>query len=154
MTDEDQQIARLKIHRDIIGWLIKELKNERIKAERTIGASSKGDILITTNKKSKLKEVMYLIEERFNQVQEYKQISRDVESETTNTLYIEVKAYTTTSIGSALANKIIAKETVVAVVTTGKIYQPAKDLLDAADIIWIEFFPESELTETEDQEEG
>jgi len=25
MTDEDEQIARLEIHRDIIGWVIAEL---------------------------------------------------------------------------------------------------------------------------------
>jgi hypothetical protein len=46
MTDEDEQIARLEIHRDIIGWVIAELHKEGIRAERTTGSSRKGDILI------------------------------------------------------------------------------------------------------------
>jgi hypothetical protein len=46
MTDEDEQIARLEIHRDLIGWLIAELHKEGIRAERTTGSSPKGDILI------------------------------------------------------------------------------------------------------------
>ncbi|MGB7275867.1 MAG: hypothetical protein WBC69_21440 [Geitlerinemataceae cyanobacterium] len=59
--------------------------------------------------------------------------------------YIEVKAHKTKAIDSTLAKKLIAKETVIGVVTTGKITQPAKNLLDAADIAWIENFPEAEL---------
>ena len=59
--------------------------------------------------------------------------------------YIEVKAYTSKSIDSPLAKKLIAKETVIGVVTTCKITQPAKNLLDEADIAWIENFPETEL---------
>jgi hypothetical protein len=50
MTDEDEQIARLKIHRDIIGWLIIELSKEGIAAKRTIGNSPKGDILIVNER--------------------------------------------------------------------------------------------------------
>lgn len=46
MTDEDAQIARLKIHRDMIGWVIRELHKEEIRAERTTGGSPKGDILV------------------------------------------------------------------------------------------------------------
>ena len=45
-TDEDRQIARLKIHRDLIGWLIEELAKEGIAAIRTTGNDPKGDILI------------------------------------------------------------------------------------------------------------
>lgn len=59
--------------------------------------------------------------------------------------YIEIKAYTSKSIDSTLAKKLIAKETVIGVVTTGKITQPAKNLLNEADIAWIENFPETEL---------
>ena len=59
--------------------------------------------------------------------------------------YIEVKAHTTKSIDSTLAKKIIAKEQVIGVVTTGKITKPAKKLLDTADIAWIENFPETEI---------
>lgn len=46
MTDEDELIARLEVHRDIIGWLIMELSKEGIEAKRTTGNNPKGDILI------------------------------------------------------------------------------------------------------------
>lgn len=46
MTDEDKMIYTLKVHRDLIGWVIKKLKEEGILAERTTGNNSKGDILI------------------------------------------------------------------------------------------------------------
>jgi hypothetical protein len=46
MTDEDELIARLEVHRDMIGWLIMELSKEGIQAKRTTGNSPKGDILI------------------------------------------------------------------------------------------------------------
>jgi len=46
MTDEDEQIARLEVHRDMIGWVIIELGKEGIQAKRTTGNNPKGDILI------------------------------------------------------------------------------------------------------------
>ena len=46
MTDEDEQIARLEVHRDMIGWVIIELRKEGIKTKRTTGNNPKGDILI------------------------------------------------------------------------------------------------------------
>lgn len=46
MTDEDELIARLEVHRDMIGWLIIELSKEGIQAKRTTGNNPKGDILI------------------------------------------------------------------------------------------------------------
>lgn len=46
MTDEDEQIARLEVHRDMIGWVIIELRKEGIQAKRTRGNNPKGDILI------------------------------------------------------------------------------------------------------------
>ena len=46
MTDEDELIARLEVHRDMIGWLIMELSKEGIQAKRTTGNNPKGDILI------------------------------------------------------------------------------------------------------------
>jgi hypothetical protein len=47
---------------------------------------------------------------------------------------------------------LISKETVIGIVTTGKITRPAKQLLDAADIAWVENFPETELTNSDDTE--
>lgn len=46
MTDEDELIARLEVHRDMIGWLIMELSKEGIQAKRTTGNNPKGDIFI------------------------------------------------------------------------------------------------------------
>jgi hypothetical protein len=67
MTDEDQQIARLKIHRDTIGWVITELHKEGIRAERTTGGSSKGDILIVDREDvARVKQLLRSWQSKFN----------------------------------------------------------------------------------------
>lgn len=45
-TDEDRQIQRLQIHRDLIGWLLQELQQANIEAVRTTGNDSQGDLMI------------------------------------------------------------------------------------------------------------
>ncbi|MEG3902039.1 hypothetical protein QUB19_07695 [Microcoleus sp. B4-C5] len=50
MTDEDELIARLEVHRDMIGWVIIELGKEGIQAKRTTGNNPKGDILIVNDR--------------------------------------------------------------------------------------------------------
>lgn len=66
--------------------------------------------------------------------------------------YIEIK--TRQTIDSTLAQKIINKGTVKAVLTTGKITKPAQILFDSADIAWAQNIPEREFMEREAQEEG
>lgn len=66
--------------------------------------------------------------------------------------YIEVKSRKI--IDAPLAQKIIKKRNVKAVLTTGKITKPAKELFDAANIAWAENIPEKEFMESEAQEEG
>ena len=66
--------------------------------------------------------------------------------------YIEIK--TRKYIDSTLAQKIIDKGTVRAILTTGTITKPAKTLFDDAHIAWAENIPESEFMEREAQEEG
>jgi hypothetical protein len=39
-------IYKLKVHRDFIGWIIEQLKEEGISAKRTTGNDRKGDILL------------------------------------------------------------------------------------------------------------
>jgi hypothetical protein len=46
MHDEDKMIYKLKVHRDFIGWIIEQLKEEGISAKRTTGNDRKGDILL------------------------------------------------------------------------------------------------------------
>lgn len=46
MHDEDKMIYKLKVHRDFIGWVIEQLKEEGISAKRTTGNDKKGDILL------------------------------------------------------------------------------------------------------------
>ncbi|MEQ8468248.1 hypothetical protein [Coleofasciculus sp. B1-GNL1-01] len=66
-TDEDKQIARLKIHRDLIGWIIKELRQEGILAERTVGGNPDGDILIVNQDHvPRVKEIIRQMQRRFN----------------------------------------------------------------------------------------
>lgn len=66
--------------------------------------------------------------------------------------YIEIK--TRQTIDSTLAQKIIKKGTVSAILTTGKLTGPAKKLFDKADIAWAENIPEKEFMESEAQEVG
>ena len=66
-TDEDALIARLLIHRDLIGWIIKELKKQGISAERTTGGSSKGDILIVRKEDvPRVKQLLRSWQNKFN----------------------------------------------------------------------------------------
>jgi hypothetical protein len=66
--------------------------------------------------------------------------------------YIEIK--TRKTIDGTLAQKIINKGSVIAVITTGKITKPAKDLFDKNDIAWAENIPEREFMDREALEEG
>jgi len=66
--------------------------------------------------------------------------------------HIEIK--TKENIYPGEAQKIIDKQTVVAVITTGTISQSAKELFDQAGIAWAENVPETEFMESEAKEEG
>lgn len=64
--------------------------------------------------------------------------------------YIEIK--TRKQIDSNLAQKIINKRGVSAVLTTGVITKPAKKLFDDNDIAYAENVPENKFMESEAQE--
>ncbi|MCL1475846.1 hypothetical protein [Argonema antarcticum] len=66
--------------------------------------------------------------------------------------HIEIK--TKKNIYPSEAKKIIAKETVIGVLTTGTISPDGKKLFDEAKIAWAENVPEKEFMESKDQEEG
>ena len=66
--------------------------------------------------------------------------------------HIEIKSKK--NIYPSEARKIIDKQTVVAVITTGTISQSAKELFDQAGIAWAENVPETEFMESEAKEEG
>ncbi|MCB1194328.1 MAG: hypothetical protein KDK90_28095 [Leptospiraceae bacterium] len=58
-TDEDKLMKRLKVHRDVIGKIIKILQKEGIKCERTYDNDSSGDILYYDAKYDKrVKEIV------------------------------------------------------------------------------------------------
>ena len=59
--------------------------------------------------------------------------------------YIEIKARK--QIGSNLAQEIIGKGEISAVLTTGKIFKPAKKLFDEAGIAWAENIDEKQFLE-------
>ena len=66
--------------------------------------------------------------------------------------HIEVK--TKKNIYPGEAQKIIKKETVMGILTTGTISPKAKELFDKANIAWAENIPEREFMESEAKEEG
>ncbi|WP_204103187.1 MULTISPECIES: hypothetical protein [Spirulina sp. CCY15215] len=136
-TDEDKQIARLKVHRDLVGWIINKLEEAGIQAQRTTGGDPKGDVEVCDrNDIPRVREILFQIQGKAIAVSN---------SETQNS-FLEVKAYTRKKIDSTLARKLINKETIMGLIATGKITKPAKKLLDDSEIIWIEEFPESNLS--------
>ncbi|MBD2546719.1 hypothetical protein [Planktothricoides raciborskii] len=67
LTDEDKKIERLTIHKNLIGWLINKLKQERIECERTTGDDPDGDILLLNSKDvPKVKEIVRQIQQQYN----------------------------------------------------------------------------------------
>jgi hypothetical protein len=67
LTDEDKMMERLLIHKNMIGWLIKELQAEGIKCQRTTGNDPNGDILlINPEDESKVQEIIRKIQHKYN----------------------------------------------------------------------------------------
>lgn len=139
-TDEDRQIERLLIHRNLVGWVIERLGKVGIDATRTIGNDSNGDIqLLQPEDIAKAKGMLRSLQQELNGT------VREGRSQMDDNVCIEIKAYTTTTVTSTLARRLIQKSTVMGVVTTAGITKPAKVLLDQADIAWVERFPEGYL---------
>lgn len=46
LTDEDQMIYHLTVHRNMITWLMRQLQREGIEAQRTTGNDPRGDIIL------------------------------------------------------------------------------------------------------------
>lgn len=139
-TDEDLQIARLQVHRDLVGWVIHTLRQSGISAERTRGNDSNGDIQL--NNPMDIPATKTLLREIHQRLHGE---SVDVMPRSSDGIYIEIKAYSGTTITFGLARQLIQQATVLGIVTTTKITQPAKLLLDQADIAWIDRFPEDQL---------
>lgn len=139
-TDEDLQIARLQVHRDLVGWVIHALNQSKILAERTRGNDSNGDIRL--NNPTDIFAAKALLREIHQHLHGE---SVDVVPRSSSGIYIEIKAYSGTTITSGLVRQLIRQETVLGIVTTTKITQPAKLLLNQADIAWIDRFPEDQL---------
>lgn len=138
-TDEDRQIARLIIHRNLVGWVVQALAEAGIEAVRTSGNDVSGDVRLCSAEdiaaaKNKLRAIQFSL---------HGTASQTSRTQAMNSVYIEVKAYAETTVTSGLARKLVQKETILGVVTTSIITGPAKKLFDEADIAWIENFPES-----------
>jgi hypothetical protein len=139
-TDEDRQIERLLIHRNLVGWVIDRLEQAAIEAVRTTGNDENGDVrLLRAEDVAQAKAVLRMVQ------QELGGTVWSGGAQTGKTVYIEIKAYSTTTVTSTLARRLIEKSTVMGVVTTAGITKPAKELLDQADIAWIERFSEAYL---------
>jgi len=66
-TDEDAMAHRLFVHRDMIGWLIRQLAEEGIQCERTTGNDPNGDILIVNEEDtSKVKQIIQSYQRKYN----------------------------------------------------------------------------------------
>ncbi|MDH6105643.1 hypothetical protein NWP22_07155 [Anabaenopsis tanganyikae CS-531] len=66
-TDEDKMIHHLEVHRDLITWILKRLKEEGIDCKRTTGNDSGGDILYyNAEDEPRVKEIVRQINYQFN----------------------------------------------------------------------------------------
>lgn len=67
MYDEDKMIRTYELHRDLIGWVIKELEKEGIPCKRTMGNDSQGDILLINSEDApRVKQVIRDMQNRYN----------------------------------------------------------------------------------------
>ena len=66
-TDEDGMMHRLLVHRDMIGWVIRQLAQEGIQSERTKGNDRNGDILIINwQDTSRVKQIIRAYQNKYN----------------------------------------------------------------------------------------
>ncbi len=66
-TDEDKMIERLTIHKNLIGWIIKQLEAEGIPCKKTTGNDSNGDILyVNPEDEPKVKAIIRKIQQQYN----------------------------------------------------------------------------------------
>ncbi|MFB2897348.1 hypothetical protein ACE1CI_30900 [Aerosakkonemataceae cyanobacterium BLCC-F50] len=66
-TDEDRMRYDLLVHKNLIGWVIKELDKAGIPSKRTKGNDPNGDILlINPEDDPRVKEIINNIQKRFN----------------------------------------------------------------------------------------
>lgn len=67
LTDEEKMMERLTIHKNLIGWLIKKLEEEKIQCKRTTGNDPNGDILlINPDDVPRVKEIVRQIQKQYN----------------------------------------------------------------------------------------
>lgn len=58
---------RLLVHRDMIGWVIRQLAQEGIQSERTKGNDRNGDILIINGQDtSRVKQIIRAYQNKYN----------------------------------------------------------------------------------------
>lgn len=66
-TDEDAMAHRLFVHRDMIGWVIKQLAQEGIQCQRTEGYDRNGDILLLNdNDVPKVQQIIRNYNKKYN----------------------------------------------------------------------------------------
>ena len=66
-TDEDGMIHRLLVHRDMIGWVIRQLAEESIQCQRTDGNDRNGDIFIINEQDtSRVKQIIRDYQNKYN----------------------------------------------------------------------------------------
>lgn len=66
-TDEDRMISHLKAHRDLITWVLEQLRDEGISCDRTTGNDPHGDILYYhAEDESKVKGIVRQINTEYN----------------------------------------------------------------------------------------
>lgn len=66
-ADEDRMIARLEAHRDLITWVIGQLRAEGISCDRTTGNDPHGDILYYhAEDESKVKAIVRQMNAKWN----------------------------------------------------------------------------------------
>lgn len=67
LTDEDRMISRLKVHRNMITWVIKRLADEGIHARRTTRNDPHGDIvLLDPDDIPRVQQIIRVIQEEEN----------------------------------------------------------------------------------------
>jgi hypothetical protein len=131
-SDEDKLIGILQDHRNLKYWVMQQLQDQGIECQETYGNHPDGDIaLANANDVQKVQTWAMTMQQRFNPNES--SVSFDQDSSVSGH-YVEIK---TTYLCGQEVECIIAKETVIAVVSAGKISRPSQKRFVAAGIRFV-----------------
>lgn len=142
-SDEDRLIGIIRAHRDLKYWVMEKLRAQGFACEETYDNDVNGDIQLLGDVNIAVVQAWVLSQHQwFNPKAENLQLKH---SKTSSNPHLEIK---TSYLCGQEAESIVTKETVIAVVSAGKISRPSQKRLLEAGIVFMMNVPRSEFSST------